>query len=227
MNILKKLANPESSNSLATKTRLKNFNVFKGLISNLSKPLRILDIGGTQQYWEKMNFSRENDVEIILLNLSKCKVNYPNFKSIAGDAKDLSAFKDKEFDIIFSHSVIEHVGGFEDQHRMAEEIKRVAKRYFIQTPNYYFPMEPHFLFPMFQFLPLFLKIWLISHFNIGWIGRTPDKEKASETAKSIRLLCEKELRELFPDAIIHREMFLGLTKSFLVYGGWNTASKVK
>lgn len=227
MKILRKLANPESTNSLATKTRLKNFNIFKGLLSNLSKPLRILDIGGTEQYWEKMNFSRENGIEIILLNLSECQVNYPNFKSIAGDAKDLSVFKDKEFDIIFSHSVIEHVGGFEDQHRMAEEIKRVGKRYFIQTPNYYFPVEPHFLFPMFQFLPLFLKIWLISHFNIGWIGRTPDKDKALETAKSIRLLCEKELRELFPDATIYREKFFGLTKSFLVYGGWGTASKMK
>jgi hypothetical protein len=73
---------------------------------------------------------------------------------------------------------------------------------------------------MFQFFPLLLKIWLISHFNIGWIGRTSDKNKALETANSIRLLCEKELRELFPEAAIYREKFLGLTKSFIVYNGW-------
>jgi hypothetical protein len=221
MDILKKLANPASSDSLANRTRQKNFNIFKDLFSRLSKPLKILDIGGTQEYWEKMNFSREEDVEITLLNIYNSEVNYPNFKSIAGDARDLTAFKDKEFDIVFSHSVIEHVGGLKDQHRMAEEIKRVGKRYFIQTPNLYFPMEPHFLFPMFQFFPLWLKIWLISHYDLGWYVKTPEKEKALEIVKSIRLLCKKELYELFPGAIIYREKFLGLTKSFIVYDGWN------
>jgi hypothetical protein len=117
--------------------------------------------------------------------------------------------------------VIEHVGGLKDQHRMADEIKRVGKRYFIQTPNLYFPMEPHFLFPMFQFFPLWLKIWLISHYDLGWYVKTPEKEKALEIVKSIRLLCKKELYELFPGAIIYREKFLGLTKSFIVYDGWN------
>lgn len=221
MNILKKLANPASSDSLATRTRQKNFNIFKDLFSRLSKPLRILDIGGTQEYWEKMNFSREEGVEITLLNVYNSEVHFPNFNSIAGDARDLTAFKDKEFDIVFSHSVIEHVGGLKDQHRMAEEIKRVGKRYFIQTPNFYFPIEPHFLFPMFQFFPLWLKIWLISHYDIGWYVKTPEKEKALEIVNSIRLLCEKELYELFPGAIIYREKFLGLTKSFIVYDGWN------
>ncbi len=221
MKILRKLADPRSTSSLATITRKKNFALFISLISPLSRPLKILDIGGTKEYWEKMNFAREEDIEITLLNLSKIEVNNPNFKSIAGDARNLSRFKDKEFDIIFSHSVIEHVGGFEDQGRMAEEIKRVGKRYFIQTPNFYFPMEPHFLFPMFQFLPLWLKVCLISHFDLGWYARSPEREKAIEIAKSIRLLCEKELRKLFPGAIIHKEKLSGLTKSFVVYEGWN------
>lgn len=87
---------------------------------------------------------------------------------MAGDARDLTAFGDKEFDIVFSHSVIEHVGGFEDQRRMANEIKRVGKRYFLQTQNRFFTMETHFLVPMFQFFPVWLKVLLISHFDLGW-----------------------------------------------------------
>lgn len=221
MRILRALADPASTGSLATKTREKNFNIFKGLMSRLTRPLKILDIGGTQLYWEKMNFTEEKDVEIILLNISKSEANYPNFKSIAGDARDLTAFKDKEFDIVFSHSVIEHVGGFEDQQRMAKEIKRVGKSYFIQTPNFYFPMETHFLFPMFQFFPFRLKVWMISHFDLGWFPRTPDKQKAIETVNSIRLLREKELHELFPEGTLYREKLLGFTKSFIVYAGWN------
>lgn len=220
MKIFRKLADTGSSNSFANKTRQRNFKLFTDLISRLSKPLRILDIGGTEQYWEKMNFIREKDVKIILLNLYKSEVNYPNFESIARDAKDLRIFKDKEFDIVFSHSVIEHVGGFEDQSKMAQEIKRVGKRYFIQTPNYYFPMEPHFLFPMFHFLPIWLKISLISNFNLGWYTKISDKKKALETVNSIRLLCEKEIQTLFPGATIYREKFFGLTKSFIVYDGF-------
>lgn len=47
-------------------------------------------------------------------------------------------FKEKEFDLVFSNSVIEHVGGFQDQMKAANEIRRVGKNYFIQTPNKYF-----------------------------------------------------------------------------------------
>lgn len=208
MKILRALADTGSTMSLATKTRQKNFAIFKSLYSLIPKPLKILDIGGTQQYWEILDFIKEEDVEIILLNISKSDVKYSNFISMAGDARDLTAFGDKEFDIVFSHSVIEHVGGFEDQRRMANEIKRVGKRYFLQTQNRFFPMETHFLVPMFQFFPVWLKVLLISHFDLGWFERTPDKEKATETANPIRLLNEKELRVLFPGATLYKENFL-------------------
>ena len=227
MRFLRKIANPALDNSLATKTRQKNFELFRSLVSTVPKPLKILDIGGTQYYWEKVNFLEDDDIEIILLNVSKEEINHSILKSIAGDARHLIEFQDKEFDVVFSHSVIEHVGGFDDQRKMAEEIKRVGKRYFLQTPNRFFPVETHFLFPMFQFLPLFVKVWLVSHFDIGWYKRTPDKKKALEIVTSIRLLTKNELSELFSEGSIYREKFLGLTKSFLVYGGWDTPSKEK
>ncbi len=223
MKFLTKFANPTLKNSLATKTRQKNFKLFKSLISTLPKPLKILDIGGTQQYWEEVNFTEKGVVEIMLLNLSKDKVSYPNFKSVIGDARNLSEFKDEEFDIVFSHSVIEHVGGLEEQRKMADEVRRVGRRYFLQTPNRFFPIEPHFLFPFFQFFPLCIKVWLVSHFDIGWYRRTIERQKVIEIVNSIRLLKEQELREFFPGAMIYKERFLGLTRSFLICGGWNTA----
>ncbi len=216
MKFLKKLADPTSRNSLATITRKKNFELFLSLTASIPKPLKILDIGGTQQYWEEVEFKDMEVVDVLLLNISEERTTFPNFRSMAGDAKDLRAFKDKEFDMVFSHSVIEHVGGLEDQRKMADELRRVGKRYFLQTPNRYFPFEPHFLFPMFQFLPLCVKVWLVSHFDIGWYRRTPDRKKALEIVTSIRLLTKKDLCELFPEGSIYRERFLGLTKSFLV-----------
>ncbi|MEM2045934.1 MAG: class I SAM-dependent methyltransferase, partial [Candidatus Bathyarchaeia archaeon] len=57
---------------------------------------------------------------------------------IIGDARCMP-FKDKSFDVVFSNSVIEHVGNYDDQKMCAEEIRRVGKCYFVQTPNFYFP----------------------------------------------------------------------------------------
>ncbi|HJP60817.1 MAG TPA: hypothetical protein VJ865_12495, partial [Gemmatimonadaceae bacterium] len=121
-------------------------------------------------------------------------------------------------------SVIEHLGPrFEDQRRMADEVRRVGKRYFVQTPNRYFPIEPHFLTPGFQFLPVPARVWLVTHFNVGWYRRFPDVASARQEVESICLLSRNQVRDLFPEAGIFEEKILGLTKSFVAYHGWNDA----
>ena len=45
-------------------------------------------------------------------------------------------------------------------------------------------------------------------------------EKAKELASEIRLLSKKEFVNLFDNAKIVEEKFLGLTKSFIAYEGW-------
>ena len=139
---------------------------------------------------------------------------------MVGDARDMSQFGDGQYDIVFSNSLIEHVGNYNEQKKVADEIIRIGKRYFVQTPNYYFPIEPHFLCPFFQYLPSRLKVFLLCHFNLGWYKKIKDCQKATEIADSIRLLKEYELKQLFPDANIYREKVLGLTKSFIMYKGW-------
>ncbi len=171
-----------------------------------------------------MEFQGKQGMEILLLNLQEVVANDSKFKSIAGDARDLKQFGDKQIDIVFSNSVIEHVGTYADQCRMAGEIKRVGKRFFVQTPNRFFPLEPHFLFPFFQFLPLWGKVWLIRHLRLGWYGASEsaiDKQKAAQICSSIRLLSRRELMNLFPGSKIFKEKFLGLTKSFIVHDGWD------
>ncbi len=218
--ILRKAADYTKGDSPAIKLRGKRFLIFKSLIALLPRPLSILDVGGTQIFWERMDFTEEPDVKIVLLNLSKVEVTDKIFISVQGDARNMDAFNDQEFDVVFSNSVIEHVGGYDQQCQMANEVKRVGKSYFIQTPNRFFPIEPHFLLPFFQFLPLGLKIFLVRHFDIGWHKRTPNKQKAAQLVNSIRLLTEKELKKLFPGANIYKEKLFGLTKSLIVYEGW-------
>lgn len=215
MKSLIKYADSSKSDSLAHKFRLKRFKIVKDFLDKLPKPVKILDVGGTIDFWEKMDF-KEGSYDITLLNIEFEDITKSDFKFIKGDVSDIGMFKDKEFDVVFSNSVIEHLGSYVRQKQMADEVRRTGKEYIIQTPNYYFPIEQHFLFPLYQFLPLCVKIFLLQHFNLGWFDRTPDKDKAKKIISSIRLLNRRELRKLFPDSEIIREKFFIFTKSFLI-----------
>ena len=161
------------------------------------------------------------NIHITILNLEKCTTKYDNIESVSGDARDMSNYDQNCFDFIHCNSVIEHVGSFSDQESMANEITRVGKNFFVQTPNYYFPLEPHFLFFGFQFLPLRLRAFLIRQFNLGWYKKEPDYQKSLILIKSVRLLTKNELIKLFPNSKIYKEKFFGLTKSFIIYGGFD------
>ena len=126
-------------------------------------------------------------------------------------------FNDGEYDLIYSNSLFEHINNSDEQKKLAEEIKRIGKHYFIQTPNYYFPLEPHFLFPFFQFLPDSLKQKLIMSYDLGWYKKQNDEKKAKELADSVRLLKKSELKEMFPGCKIYYEKYFLLNKSFIIY----------
>jgi hypothetical protein len=181
--------------------------------------LTILDIGGRPQYWEMMTagMSLTQDLQVTLLNVETHAVSHQNFTSLVGDGRAMPQFADQQFDIVFSNSTIEHVGGFPDQQRMATEVRRIGRQYYVQTPNRYFPMEPHFVFPLFQFLPIELQVWLMQHFDLGWYAKLPKRQDAEREVTSIRLLSRREVVELFPEATIFEEKYCGLVKSFVAY----------
>ena len=129
---------------------------------------------------------------------------YPGRRFVRGDARALP-FEDGSFDIAYSNSLIEHLHPG-DRERFASEIRRVARRYWVQTPNRWFPVEPHVLLPGFQFLPEPTKRRL-------WRLGMPDGDY-----EEIELLGAAELRRLFGDAVIVRERFAGLTKSLIAAG---------
>src|SRR5207247_10104231 len=85
-------------------------------------------------------------------------------KAITGDACDPPSVLGRDrFDLVFSNSVLEHVGGHERRKRFAETARRLAPHHWVQTPYRYFPLEPHFLFPGYQFLPLAARAALVRH----------------------------------------------------------------
>src|SRR3990172_6164144 len=203
--MLTKLFDNTNPSSLANRLRRKRFKLFLDIIKDIPKPVNILDAGGTESFWKMMKLTDPGDVKVTIINIENAVTTLPNFSYIKADARSLTMFSNNQFDIVFSNSVIEHVGGYDDQQKMAQEIMRVGKRYFVQTPNYYFPFEPHFMFPLFQFLPYGVKIFLLTKFNLGWFKKCNTKYEANALLKSVKLMRKKDLKKIFPLAKIYTE----------------------
>ncbi len=176
---------------------------------------RVLDIGGTPDNWQLIDVTPR----LVLLNMPRAQADLAGAAQwVAGDGRSLP-FRDASFDVVFSNSVIEHVGDAESQQRFAREVARVGRTYWVQTPNRWFPVEQHLLTPIVHWLP---KRWQGAIVRRGTVWSmlmrpTPDRRDfyIEHYLRDIRLLSFREFAGLFPGAEIVRERFLGLTKSLI------------
>jgi hypothetical protein len=224
----KKLANYQSKKSFASKLRLKRFERMKQLIidcySKYGK-VNIIDIGGTKIYWDLVankKFLIENKCKISIINLPsgmKLPEDDEIFHYFEGDGCNLYNFSDKQFHIAHSNSVIEHVGDNINRKKFASEIKRVSEKFYIQTPNFWFPIEPHFVMLFFHWLPKAVRIKFVQYFELGWFPKAKDKIQAKEFVDKCNLLSKKTLKKLFPCATLYKErLFIVFIKSWILTG---------
>ena len=175
--------------------------------------LRILDVGGYPQFWAGSGI----ESQITILNIHEVAVPEEmraNCRAVLGDGTALD-YADGEFDITFSNSVIEHLATPEQQKRFASEIRRVGKRFYVQTPAYEFFMEPHYITPLVHWLPVRVRRKILRNFTVwGWLTR-PSREQVESFIREIRLLRYAEMEQLFPNSTIIRERFVGMTKSYV------------
>jgi SAM-dependent methyltransferase len=205
----------DQPSSLGAKFRAKRQKDFEALfykVYSKNKPFRILDLGGTGYFWKNSSIPDLPNVKITLLNLHQESSNHPNITGVEGDATQMPQFESGLFDLVFSNSVIEHLYTFENQRKMADEVLRVGKYFFIQTPNKYFPVEAHYALPFAQFYPKSLTYFLLTKTKLSRL-RSWKSEDAKQYLKEIKLLDEEGMRDLFPGASIYQEKLLGLVKS--------------
>ena len=198
--------------------RKKRFAIVRELVYRLSLPIRILDVGGTMNYWRGVGYDDLPLFECTLFNIVEQVDLDDGFYFTFGDACDLSRYRDRQFDLVFSNSVINLVGEGQKQRQMAMEIRRVGKSYCVQTPNRFFPVDWRTYVPFFHFLPKEAQSWLLRHTRVGLYNRTRGYDASTKRATRVRDLAKAEVRKLFPEGTIKSERVLGFTKSFVVYG---------
>lgn len=170
---------------------------------------KVLDLGGQPEIWDSVN----EPLYIACVNLPGIAraehETHHTIDYIEGDGCDLAQYADKEFDIVFSNSVIEHVGSVERQRAFASEVSRLAERYWVQTPSIAFPIEAHCGMPLWWFYPKTLRSFLIERWR-------RDLPRWTEMVESTTVISKSELRQLFPDSKLMTERLI-FPKSIVAY----------
>ena len=177
--------------------------------TGVTEDTRVLDVGGAPGIWTLAPCRPK----LTMVNIAPTG-GLDGAVEVIADGTRLP-FRDQSFDLVFSNSVIEHVGTAQAQQAFADEIRRVGRAFYVQTPNRWFPLEPHLLTPLVHFLPKNWRRKLIRNFTVWGMITRPSRQSADAFVDSTRLLGARELNRLLPSGRIQRERFVGLTKSII------------
>jgi SAM-dependent methyltransferase len=179
--------------------------------------MSILDVGVTpdqsaadSNFFEKWYPHPERITATSIEDASHLAALHPGLTFVQTSGDGLP-FEDDQFDIAFSTAVIEHVGDRAQQRRFLAELLRVSKRFFITTPNRWYPVELHTYVPFVHWLP---------QDRHQKVLRRLGKDQWS-TTENLNLLDERALRSLFPAGVtptVSGTRLFGLRSNLLAYG---------
>ena len=153
----------------------------------LEERTTVLDVGAAIGTWASVRVRPK----LTILNVQRSDASSEAIEVI-GDGRRLP-FPDQSFDVVFSNSVIEHVGGVEDQRLFAHAIMRVGRSFYVQTPNRWFLVEPHLLTPLVHFFPKGMRRRLLRNFTVWglmtrFLGRVrPGLRRFDATYEALRV----------------------------------------
>lgn len=204
-----KLIDPDQSGSFAHRCRQRRNEEFKRRFPGLAD-MRVLDLGGTAISWSVLGL-RPGSVTIVNLS-GDTSLREPWMDIVQADA---CAGGFGKYDLVFSNSLMEHLGGHARRQQFAAVVRESAPSWWIQTPYRYFPIEPHWIFPGFQFLPFRARVMICQHWNTLHQSAPKDAEEAAAQVASIELISATEMRTYFPGSEIWFERIAGLPKSLV------------
>jgi len=177
--------------------------------------MSVIDLGGSIVTWQRAPV-RPKHVHVV--NMQPSRFDMPEWAEFdLGDACALPPdIAGRRYDLVFSNSVIEHVGGHERRERFADSVHQLSDAHWVQTPYRYCPVEPHWMAPGAQFLPVAGRVQVVRRWPLSFRRGQP-RETAVRAVLGIELLDRTQLRYYFPGSLIRTEWALGLPKSLIAY----------
>jgi hypothetical protein len=204
------IADPMESRSVGTYLRSRRWDIFRERFPKITE-MRVIDLGGTALHWQT---SPLRPASVVVVNLVTDSSPVAWINTVQGDACELPPeLGGCTFDLVYSNSLIEHVGGHSHRSRFAQNVRSLAPHHWVQTPYRYFPIEPHWLFPGLQFLPQCARAAAIRHWPLSPVR--PDPQEALRDVLEVELLSKTEMEFYFDQSEIVHERVLGITKSLI------------
>jgi hypothetical protein len=202
----------DAPDSLGARMRARRWEVFRGAFPDIGT-MSVIDLGGTVETWLR---APVRPARVHVVNLEQHPTEVPDWiRADYGDACDLpEQILGARYDLVYSNSVIEHVGGYAQRARFAGAVHSLADRHWVQTPYRYFPIEPHWLFPGFQFLPLKVRAQLARRWPLAH-SRAGDTTEGLRSALGTELIGRAEMEYYFPRSRVISEHLAGLVKSLI------------
>ena len=180
--------------------------------------MRVLDLGGTAEAWRRATI---RPAHVTVLNLFEPGESHDSrLLPVTGDACAATvaladAGAETTYDLVFSNSLLEHVGGHAQRTALAREVRALAPRHWVQTPTL-LPRGATLALPGLQFLPLAARsqvaaMWPLVH------SRPENVAAAMSEVQWTELIGIAELKAYFPHSTIHKERMAGLPESLIAY----------
>ncbi len=177
--------------------------------------MSVIDLGGRIITWQRLPVRPKH---VYVVNMQPPTADIPEWAGFdLGDVCALPAhIARRQYDLVFSNSVIEHAGGHERRERFADSVHQLSESYWIQTPWRYFPIEPHWMAPGMQFLPVAVRVQVARRWPLS-NERGKPRETAVRKVLGVELLDRTQLLCYFPDSLIRTETVCGIPKSLIAY----------
>jgi hypothetical protein len=202
----------DGPNSLGARRRASRWQWMLRAFPDLDQ-MDVIDLGGSLTTWLRAPV-RARHVHVV--NISAPPAEVPDWAEVdRGDACALPPqIASRSYDLVFSNSVIEHVGGHERRARFADSVHALSRAHWVQTPYRYFPVEPHWLVPGLQFLPVATRAAVAHRWPLAYT-RGRSRQAVLGAVLWTELIDKTQMRAYFPDSELASERVLGLTKSLI------------
>jgi len=204
------------ASKVALRARLRMYDVFREVMP-VDPTLTVIDIGVTpdrdladSNFFEQLYPYKGQITASSIEDASFLEIEHPGLTFVQSDG-DTLPFADRTFDVAFSSAVLEHVGERSRQRSFVGEMTRVAKRFFLTTPNRNFPIELHTFLPFVHWLPQHTHQAVLRHLGMSFWASTDN----------LNLCRPADLAALFPAGTalsIRKQRLLGLPSNLIAYG---------